>query len=57
MIQKILCWLLGHKTVYEAATGHVIVADGAFDRDIKYPLVKWERSKFCLRCGEIVHKD
>lgn len=57
MLQKLLCWLLGHKTMFKAATGNVLVADGAFDRDIKYPLMKWERSEYCLRCGEKVHDD
>jgi len=57
MIQKLLCWLLGHKTVYKAATGQTLVADGAFDRDIRYPLMRWERSEFCLRCGKKVHED
>ena len=57
MLQKLLCWLLGHKTMYKAATGDVIVADGAFDRDIKYPLYTLERSKYCLRCGVKVHED
>jgi hypothetical protein len=56
MIQKLLCWLLGHKTVFEAATGEVLVADSTFDRDKKYPLVTLERSKFCLRCGVTVHR-
>lgn len=51
MIQKLLCWLFGHKIVFKAATGDVLVADSAFDRDKKYPLVTLERSKFCLRCG------
>lgn len=57
MIQKLLCWLLGHKTVFKAATGDVLVAADGFGQDVKYPLAKWERSKFCLRCGEVVHKD
>lgn len=57
MIQKLLCWLLGHKTVFQAATGHVLVADATFQRDYKYPLVTTERSKFCLRCGVMVHHE
>ena len=57
MIQKLLCWLLGHKTVFQAATGHVLVVDAAFERDKKCPLMTTERSKFCLRCGVEVHHE
>lgn len=54
MIQKLLCWLFGHKTLYKAATGHILTVDTHFERDMKLPLVKWERSKFCLLEGEEV---
>jgi len=57
MIQKLRCWLFGHKTVVKAYTGETVVADGTFDRDVKHLLYRWERSKFCLRCGKKVHKD
>jgi len=57
MIQKLLCWLFGHKTVVKAYTGQTLVADSHFERDFKHLLYRWERSKFCLRCGKIVHED
>lgn len=57
MLQKLLCWLLGHKTMFKAATGEVLVSDSAFDRDVKHALMKWERSKYCLRCGTQVHQE
>jgi len=57
MIQKFLCWLFGHKTVVKAYTGQTLVADSHFERDFKHLLYRWERSKFCLRCGKIVHED
>lgn len=57
MIQKLLCWLLGHKTVYKAFTGQTAVVDGVFDRNINTPVMIWERSKFCLRCGTKVHEE
>ena len=57
MIQKLLCWLLGHKTVFQAATGHVLVVDTTFDRNKKCPLMTTERSPFCLRCWVIVHHE
>ena len=56
MLQKLLCWLLGHKTMFKAATGETLVADGAFDRNVRFPLMKWERSEYCLRCGKKVHE-
>jgi len=52
MIQKMLCWLIGHKTVYRAFTGQTTVVDGTFDKNIVTPLMKWEKSEFCLRCGK-----
>ena len=57
MIKKLLCWLWGHKTVVKAYTGETMIADGAFDRDVKHPLYRWERSKFCTRCGKSIHQD
>ena len=57
MIQKLLCWLFGHKTMFRAAIGRTLTVDTPFERDMKIPLVKWERSKFCLRCGTKVHED
>jgi len=57
MIQKLLCWLFGHKTVFLATTGKILVTDDLFDRDVKNPLMVWARSKFCLRCGKIIHKE
>ena len=57
MIQRFLCWLFGHKTVHKAFTGQVLVADGAFDRNVKHPLYKYEKTKFCVRCGTKVHED
>ena len=56
MIQKLLCWLFGHKTVYRAFTGQTAVVDGAFDRGLTMPVMVWARSKFCLRCGTPVHQ-
>lgn len=57
MIQKFLCWLFGHKTVYKVFTGETVLVDGAFDRNVNTPILMWERSKFCLRCGKKVHED
>ncbi len=57
MLQKLLCWLFGHKTIYKAFTGQTAVVDGVFDRDVKTPINVWERSKFCLRCGKNIHEE
>ncbi len=57
MIQRLLCWLFGHKTMFKAAIGSTITVDTHFEKDQKLPLMKWERSKLCLRCGRVVHRD
>ena len=57
MIQKLLCWLFGHKTVFKAFTGQTAVVDGPFERGKTMPITVWSRSKFCLRCGTTVHQD
>ncbi len=57
MIKRFLCWLFGHRTVFKATIGETITVDTHFEKDQKLPLMKWKRSKFCLRCGTMVHKD
>ena len=57
MIQKFLCLIFGHKTMFKAATGHILTVDTHFEKDQRIPLVRWERSKFCLRCGRTIHQD
>jgi len=57
VIQKLLCLLLGHKTMFKAATGEILTVDTHFERNMKLPLMKWERSLYCLRCGVKVHED
>ncbi len=57
MIQKLLCLLLGHKTVYSAFTGQIARVDTAFVRNVATPVYTLERSDFCRRCGTRVHYD
>lgn len=57
MLLKLLCWLLGHKTMYKVATGEVIVADGYFNHNVRHLVMKWARSKHCLRCGKEIHPE
>ena len=54
MLQKLLCFLLGHKTVVKAYTGETITGDTTFDRDVKHLCYKWQRLSFCVRCGKAV---
>ncbi len=52
MWMRYLCWVLGHKTMLKAFTGNVLVNNGVEDK-----LFKWERSKYCIRCGvEVWHE-
>lgn len=55
MLQKLLCWLLGHKTMWKAFTGHYGAVDTAFDRGLSVPICTWQRSEYCLRCGKKIH--
>lgn len=55
MVQKLVCWLFGHKTVYKAAVGTTITIDTCFEKGTVVPLMRLERSRFCLRCGKTVH--
>ena len=51
MLKKFICWWLGHKTMVKAFTGNVITTNGIDDR-----LYKWQREKYCVRCGVEVWK-
>ena len=49
---------MGHKTVHKALTGRKITSTDRFTgRVFTSLLYRWERTSFCIRCGEIVHKD
>ena len=52
MIKHLICWLWGHKTVHKAYTGETMPHhDMLLNQVIQAPLYKWERTKFCTRCG------
>jgi len=56
MLQRLLCWLFGHKTVircYSRNTGTMDSIIGVTTL-LYYTLV---RSPFCTRCGKKVHAD
>ncbi len=57
MLQKLLCRVWGHKTMLKGYTGQTIVIDGVFDRNLTHPLYRWERQRYCIRCGVKVHED
>lgn len=58
VIQKLMCWIFGHKTMYVAFTGQTVeVSHAFFDKDFLTPVNKHARSKHCLRCGKLVHKE
>ena len=58
MLQKLLCWLFGHKSVYRAYIGQTAtITDSLTLQDRTLPVTKWVRSNFCLRCGTKVHDD
>jgi len=54
MIQKLMCRFLGHKTVYKGYIGQTTEISTAFGDKHIVPIYHWERSKFCLRCGNMV---
>ncbi len=52
MIKWLICLLWGHKTVSKAYTGETYPARNPFTGETrKGRLFRYERSKFCLRCG------
>lgn len=58
MIKKLICWIWGHKTVHKAATGERYdTIDRLTGMPIKGHYYKLVRSRFCRRCGKIVHAD
>ena len=57
MLQRFICGLFGHKTVYKAATGQtVVVTNRLFAQNESVLLMRFVRSDYCLRCGKLVHR-
>jgi len=52
MIQKLLCWIWGHKIVVKAYTGDQIPTENAFGMEIQSSGYVWKRMPYCLRCGK-----
>jgi len=58
MLNKILCFLLGHKTVIKAMTGQQFDTHHKLypDLTIKGNYYTLKRLDFCARCGEKIDK-
>lgn len=64
MIQKLLCWLLGHRTVRTEAITQVAGQEflgmtthfKGYAGELGAPIRKKVKYSFCLRCGKPVHK-
>lgn len=52
MLKKLICFMLGHKTVLKAYTGNTVQARGVLGNDFTISLYEWRRMDFCVRCGK-----
>lgn len=55
MLIWLICRLLGHKIVVKAYTGKTYETCSYGGNPLTVSLYKWERQRFCLRCGDDVH--
>lgn len=55
MIKWLMCRLWGHNTVVKAFTGQTYQTASYAGMPLSVALYKWERQRFCLRCGTDVH--
>lgn len=55
MIKRLICWIWGHKIIVKAYTGHTMpVTNPLTEAEQNVAMYKWEKMKFCLRCGKDV---
>ena len=55
MLKKLWCYLWGHVSVVKAYTGStVVITDRLSGNAIVVPTYKWEKQKYCVRCGKEV---
>lgn len=52
MIKCLICFLLGHKCVLKAYTGHTMKSSNGFGVDLTIALYDWRKMPFCVRCGK-----
>lgn len=57
MLWKLVCWLFGHKIVIKEYTKDIVIADTAFERDVKHLCFRFKRLDFCIRCGKQIIKE
>lgn len=55
MIKALICLVWGHKTVVKAYTGETYETCSYGGNPLSVSLYKWERQRFCLRCGDDVY--
>ena len=51
MLKWLLCLILGHKRMSKAFTGNTMLTEG-ITGERRVALYKWERNKYCPRCGK-----
>jgi len=54
MLKKVLCFLLGHKTVHKAYTGEKMCCVGVLGNEYDILMFHYNRTSFCTRCGKDV---
>lgn len=57
MIKALICLLWGHKTVVKAYTGQTYETCSYAGTPLSVSLYRWQRQRFCLRCGDDVHPN
>lgn len=52
MWTRFRCWWLGHKIMIKAFTGETyLISNRLIGGDEKCSLYKWQRERYCARCG------
>jgi hypothetical protein len=57
MWNKFLCWWLGHKTMIKGYTGEKSRVLHPMGHEYDVNFYKWERQRYCLRCGKEIWKE
>lgn len=57
MIKKLICRIWGHKTVHKAYTGEKVSVLGALGYRYDISLFRYQKTDFCIWCGETVYTD
>lgn len=58
MLIRLLCWILGHRTVHQTFTGQQFKSVNPLTgMEVPGNYYKWTKTPFCTRCGKTVHQD